>query len=499
MKNCGDLLMKRNEMRMARARARAIRKRNKKRELQSRISMLSVGAVILLCVLCMFMISGGSARENKKGIPIVIKTKDVEIFQGEEKPEFTSEIYCDGDPHLVLNDKSGYTLQNLIDDLKRGSGYTLECKADGTKEGKFPIHVQLNSEITTPLYAEWFGKVRIDVEEGTFKVKNHYGEMKGNKFRLWDGNYASDQFITSKGKTYYFDKSGEKLTGWNVIGGSKYLFDKEGVMKTGWKKAKDATYYFAENGVMTVGWLKLDDNKYYFDQDGKMLTGEQKLGNRTCVFDEKGILVSEEGGVDPEKPMVALTFDDGPGPRTEELLNVLEANDAHATFFMLGTKASQYESTVKKMAELGNELGNHSWDHKNLALLEPDAIVKQMEDTNAAVVKASGQRPTVMRPPYGSVNSTVRENANMPLIMWSIDTEDWKTRNAQTTINVVMNNVHDGDIILMHDIHSQSVDAAIQLIPMLKEKGFQIVTVSEMAEAREINMEKGAKYFNFRK
>ena len=117
----GDLLMKRKEMRIARARARAIRKRNRKRDNHSRISAFSIAGIIVLCIFCIVMITGGSAKENKKGIPIIIKTNDVDIFQGEEKPEFTSEVYSEGDPNLVLNKKTGYTLENLLDDLKRGA------------------------------------------------------------------------------------------------------------------------------------------------------------------------------------------------------------------------------------------------------------------------------------------------------------------------------------------------------------------------------------------
>ena len=483
-------------MRIARARAKAIRKRNKKRNNRSRVSTISIVSMILLCLICGIVLTGGSAKENKKGIPIVIKTKDVSIFQGEKKPALSTEIKTDGDPNLILNEKTGYTLQNLMDDLKRGAGYTLQCKADGTKEGKFPIKVKLTSEVTTPLYAEWFGKVRIDIEEGEFEVKNKYGQMQGDKFKLWNGDLAKEQFITYKGDTYYFGKKGEKLTGWQEIDSNKYHFNKDGVMKTGWMKTDDARYYFDENGAMWVGWLKLEEQRYYFEQSGKMVTGEQKIGSRKCTFDDEGILIAEEGGIDPNKPMLALTFDDGPGARTDELLEVLHDHNARATFFMLGKKVVQYEDTVKKMFDYGNELGNHSWDHENLAYLDEDGIKAEINDTNKAVMKAAGQKPTAMRPPYGSINSVVKENVGMPLIMWSIDTEDWKTRNAQTSINMIMENAKDGDIILMHDIHSQSVDAAIQLIPMLQEKGFQLVTVSEMAEAKGINLEKGAKYFS---
>ena len=102
-----------------------------------------------------------------------------------------------------------------------------------------------------------------------------------------------------------------------------------------------------------------------------------------------------------------------------------------------------------------------------------------------------------MRPPYGAISQTVKENVDMPMILWNIDTLDWKTRDAEKTIENVMENVKDGDIILLHDIHTETIDAAIKLIPMLQEEGYQLVTVSELAGAKGIKMEKGAKYTDF--
>ena len=99
-----------------------------------------------------------------------------------------------------------------------------------------------------------------------------------------------------------------------------------------------------------------------------------------------------------------------------------------------------------------------------------------------------------MRPPYGAINDTVKANVGMPMILWSIDTLDWKTRNAQSTINNVMTKVKDGDIILMHDIHTETVDAALTLIPKLEEAGYQLVTVSEMAQAKGVTLENGKAY-----
>ena len=166
---------------------------------------------------------------------------------------------------------------------------------------------------------------------------------------------------------------------------------------------------------------------------------------------------------------------------------------------MLGTQVSKNPDTVKKMAEIGCELGNHSYDHTNLTNLDANGIQKQMSDTNNQLVEACGQKATVMRPPYGAINDTVKQNAGLPMILWSIDTLDWKTRNTQSTIDAVMNNVQDGDVILMHDIHTQSIDAAIALIPKLQEAGYQLVTISEMAEAKGIQMENGGKYGFFQK
>ena len=217
-----------------------------------------------------------------------------------------------------------------------------------------------------------------------------------------------------------------------------------------------------------------------------------------CSFAEDGHLTAKKkSDIDPKKPMVALTFDDGPGKRTSELLDVLDENNAHATFFMLGTNIPRYEDTVKKMKEIGCELGNHSYDHANLSKLDADGVKEQIKSTNKALKDCAGTGATVMRPPYGAISQTVKENVDMPMILWNIDTLDWKTRDAEKTIENVMENVKDGDIILLHDIHTETIDAAIKLIPMLQEEGYQLVTVSELAGAKGIKMEKGAKYTDF--
>lgn len=209
------------------------------------------------------------------------------------------------------------------------------------------------------------------------------------------------------------------------------------------------------------------------------------------------LLSVKENQVDPSRPMVALTFDDGPGERTGEILDQMQKYGAHATFFMLGQKVPSYPALVKRMKESGCELGNHSYDHANLTKLDGGSVSAQIQKTNDQIRAAAGASATVMRPPYGAVNSGVAASVGMPVILWNIDTLDWKTRDARKTIEAVMGSVNDGDIILMHDIHTESVDAALELIPKLQESGYQLVTVSELAAARNAALLNGRTYTDF--
>lgn len=201
--------------------------------------------------------------------------------------------------------------------------------------------------------------------------------------------------------------------------------------------------------------------------------------------------------IDPAAPMVALTFDDGPGKRTGELLDALEEHRAHATFFMLGKSMGAYPNEIKRMKKIGCETASHSYDHPNLSKMDETGIRDQVDRTDQKLSEIIGEGASLIRPPYGAISDTMKASVGMPMILWNIDTLDWKTRNAEATVNTVMESVKDGDIILMHDIHTESVDAAVELIPKLIDAGFQLVTVSEMAAAKGIVLENGKSYTDF--
>lgn len=224
-------------------------------------------------------------------------------------------------------------------------------------------------------------------------------------------------------------------------------------------------------------WYKLNIEKYFYDEDGKSILNPYQ--------------------VEPDRPMIALTFDDGPGKYTGELLDILEKYDARATFFMVGKNIKYYPKAIKRMKDMGCEYGNHTMSHKDLTKLKKKGIVSQLAKADKELVKVSGESMYLVRPPYGAVGEKVRRNADGPLIMWSMDTLDWKRKNAKKISKYVLKHVEDGEIILLHDIHKETVDAVRIMLPKLIKKGYQIVTVSEMARARGVVLKDGQKYFSF--
>lgn len=196
--------------------------------------------------------------------------------------------------------------------------------------------------------------------------------------------------------------------------------------------------------------------------------------------------------VDPEKKLIAFSFDDGPSRKnTEKILKALEKNNARATFFMLGQNAKYYPELVKKVSESGNEVAGHSWNHPQLTKLGKKGVKKQMSQMNEAIASVTGSDVGLLRPPYGSINRTVKKTVNDPLILWSIDTLDWKTLNADKTADAILKQARDGDIILMHDIHAPTAKAVKKVLPKLNAQGFQVCTVSELLEARNIQLHPG--------
>ena len=191
-------------------------------------------------------------------------------------------------------------------------------------------------------------------------------------------------------------------------------------------------------------------------------------------------------GIDVNAPMVALTFDDGPegSDITTRILDTFAQYGGHATFFQQGDRASSYSDRIKRMVDEGHEVGNHTYDHSHMG----DSVTREdIVKANDAIEEAGGVRPVSFRSPGGSTTDLIRETCaeeNMALYYWSLDTRDWYTRDADSVISVIKNNIEDGDIILMHNIYGSSAEAVEKIVPWLIDQGYQLVTVSQLLKAK---------------
>lgn len=306
---------------------------------------------------------------------------------------------------------------------------------------------------------------------------------------------------TSIDGIWYFLVDGTPYRGWlyDTDGNTYYFNNKDGSMKTGWLKKDGKRYYFDLDGIMQTGDITVDGESYHLLPDGSQ---EGYVPEETPVPEKEK---KESSGKKEEqkkeskkeadtKKTIALTFDDGPSSFTGRLLDCLEKNNAKATFFMVGKEIESFPEEVKRMEELGCELGNHTYSHTDLTTLSAEEISNEIGTVDKLLYDLTGHGATVVRPPYGSVDDNVRSTAGTPMVLWSVDTLDWETEDVQKIADSVLSSAEDGAVILMHDIFKTSVDAAEIVIPELIKEGYELVTVHELAEKHGITMEPGTAY-----
>ena len=293
---------------------------------------------------------------------------------------------------------------------------------------------------------------------------------------------------------------------------SRALLDNSGTMKLEWTKNEcaggdridlkksDAEDYAEENAIIINS----------ANENSREITGldfTAKYDVKVCSFLAAGDVkllgiysdpievdvatpVFKSGNIDPTKPMVALSFDDGPSEAAScgKILDSLEKYGVRATFFMVGGNAASFPDNVKRKAQLGMELGNHTWDHTLYGEnVTPDAIKRCTDKINEIAAPA---KVTAFRSPGGMTTENIRSECKtegLPLYYWTIDTEDWNSLNADAVYDSVIGKVKDGDIILMHEIYDSTADAIEKIVPKLLEEGYQIVTCSELVQAKSGN------------
>ena len=239
-------------------------------------------------------------------------------------------------------------------------------------------------------------------------------------------------------------------------------------------------YYNPEQ--LTIGYEDIVSIEIPLDKIGLKIDFERG------VFEEEEheTISIPEKVIDPNKKVIALTFDDGPSYYTDQILKLLQKEEVTATFFLIGNKINRYQETVQTMLKNGNEIGNHSFSHKWLTKLDDDDLQEEIILTQDTIKNLTGFTPRVFRPTYGAVNDDLKHQVNLTPIMWTVDSSDWKIKNANTIANRVLESCQDTSIILMHDTHKRSYEALKIIIPSLKEQGYQFVTASELETVKKI-------------
>lgn len=203
--------------------------------------------------------------------------------------------------------------------------------------------------------------------------------------------------------------------------------------------------------------------------------------------------------IDPERPMVALTFDDGPHKtNTLELIDIFDEYDQAATFYLVGNRIPGSEHLIVELANHGHEVASHSYSHPRLTELSGDSLHYQLTRVSELVSELSDGAIQVktLRPPYGKSSQRIKAESPYPFILWNVDSLDWKTRNTEAILEEIRKEVSDGDVILMHELYKTSVEAVRILVPELIEQGYQLVTVEEMFTAKGIELKAGSTYLN---
>ena len=370
----------------------------------------------------------------------------------------------------------------------------------------------------------------VETQEGTYyydltgKPVTGMQHMENNAVRYFDPETklmaTGEKQI--EGSNYLFDGDGVMLYGFQQINNvHKYFDPKTGKMLTGWIETDEGIYYSGKDGVAASGLTTVEGKDYFFAKDtGLMVKGMVEDGDDTYCFDQEtgvaldGIIEDTDGSkrgfiggkmlkncrayeknhlyyfddegnvcreVDGTKKMVALTYDDGPSVYTDQILDVFEKYNQKATFFIVGDRISWNEDQAKREAALGYQQGNHTYNHNVLTKLSEEKIKEKLKGTDDELIRISGKPSVYLRPPEGRYNDTLKKTCGCPIILWSVDSRDWESKDCTKVCNAVIGKVKDGDIVLMHDLYKSTADATEKIVPALINEGFQLVTVEEMA------------------
>lgn len=333
---------------------------------------------------------------------------------------------------------------------------------NNSKKEDSELNIDFEYQIINKNYISIIIKATTFIEKKEEKIYTYLFDKNNNKF-IDIGDILNKKELITNIKKEFKAKYNKKIN--NSVNLDKYYIGKNYL-----------TFYINLSKKEYLIQIPLEDIKFNF-----VINEKNKLD-----VDNINSIKKEEKTIDINKPIVALTFDDGPSKYTNEILDILKDNGICATFFVLGNKVPYGQETLLKMLENGNEIGNHTYNHKWLAHLDEIEIKNQISKTQEVIFEYTRYLPKVFRPSYGDIPKEMRKEINLEVTLWNVDTLDWKLKNKKQIIKRATRNTKDGDIILMHDTYKRTKDALPEIINTLKKKDFQFVTISELNEIKKL-------------
>lgn len=302
---------------------------------------------------------------------------------------------------------------------------------------------------------------------------------------------------TNKIKTFTYNKKNQKFLTMEDIVGDLDALDYD-IKKVLLEKYQDADMDYLSN--VSYDFFTIDDeNLTIYFNPAELKGTNYELVYLDIPLNSLNLLINinktqnndnyiniKKKNIQDNDKIIALTFDDGPSKYTDEVLKILKENDACATFFLIGNKVEFYKDTLQEMLKNGNEIGNHSYDHKYLTRLSESEFKEEIQKTQDVIKKITGFTPTLFRPSYGGYNNTLKTYTDLTFVLWDVDSKDWSVKTKDKILKNVMPNVKSGSIVLMHDNHDYALKALPELIKELKEHGYKFVTVSELLEIKQM-------------
>lgn len=427
------------------------RKRRKSRLFRRTMIVLSFAAILLVLIgVIALIVSSAGVGEVQKLAPSDVSANQVVL-------SWEKANHADG--YKVLMSKGGAEFQEIqtidnpdtltatVGDLEQAASYSFSVVAlRGQKEGKPVLTDQITTLPATPEITNSFsvkpGVMHLDWSENP-KANGYIVEYKKD-----GGEYAADTTLT-------------------VSDPAECKADIENLEVNATYAAR--VYAFVDGGEQIKSAPSDEISIKIVDKETEVMpkAKDQKV----------------DGALDANKPMIALTFDDGPAVDQDcgdRILDVLEKYNAKATFFMLGCNAGEEPDNLKRKVSLKMEIGNHTWNHTHYG---NEVTADDVRKGSNGIYDACGQFPTCFRSPGGMTTGTILTECaaeNMAVYYWSIDTQDWSSRDADAVYHAVVDNVSDGDIVLMHEIYGSTADAVERMVPELIEKGYQLVTCHDL-------------------